>query len=198
MTRSFLVTLFVSMTALLSAQSRSLYIEDLTWMEVRDLVASGKTTAIVYSGSIEQNGPHMALGKHLFLAHYIAGKIAEELGDALVYPTIPFAPTGDPIPEDRSHGLSRERVAFLRGLPGSRASGRAFRHRRRVQGGLPHGGPRRRAVGAGARGKRTRAGVELQGRSRTVRSGPLLQRKRADAQLPHREGDRCRPARGHR
>jgi creatinine amidohydrolase len=95
--RSFLVTLFVSMAALSSAQSRSLYIEDLTWMEVRDLVQSGKTTAIVYSGSIEQNGPHMALGKHLFLAHYIAGKIAEELGDALVYPTIPFAPTGDPI-----------------------------------------------------------------------------------------------------
>lgn len=97
MLRVILAILFLSATTLGEAQSRSLYIEDLTWMEVRDLVASGKTTAIIYSGSIEQNGPHMALGKHLFLAHYIAGKIAEELGDALVYPTIPFAPTGDPI-----------------------------------------------------------------------------------------------------
>ncbi|MBZ5606343.1 MAG: creatininase family protein, partial [Acidobacteriia bacterium] len=46
---------------------------------------------------IEQNGPGMALGKHLFLAHYIAQRIAEELGNALVYPTMPFTPTGDPV-----------------------------------------------------------------------------------------------------
>jgi creatinine amidohydrolase/Fe(II)-dependent formamide hydrolase-like protein len=73
-----------------------LLIEDLTWTEVRDAIASGKTTAIYYAGSIEQNGPGMALGKHLFIAHYTAQRIAEELGNALVYPTMPFAPTGDP------------------------------------------------------------------------------------------------------
>jgi creatinine amidohydrolase len=79
------------------AQDRSLLIEDLTWTEVRDAVAGGNTTAIYYAGSIEQNGPGLALGKHLFLAHYIAQRIAERLGNALVYPTMPFAPTGDPI-----------------------------------------------------------------------------------------------------
>jgi creatinine amidohydrolase/Fe(II)-dependent formamide hydrolase-like protein len=82
--------------AALSAQSKSVLIEDLTWTEVRDAIAAGKTTAIYYAGSIEQNGPGMALGKHLFIAHYTAQRIAEELGDALVYPTMPFAPTGDP------------------------------------------------------------------------------------------------------
>jgi creatinine amidohydrolase/Fe(II)-dependent formamide hydrolase-like protein len=79
------------------AQSSSVFIEDLTWTEVRDAIAAGKTTAIYYAGSIEQNGPGMALGKHLFLAHYIAGQIAQQLGDALVYPTMPFAPVGDPL-----------------------------------------------------------------------------------------------------
>ncbi|HEY6289255.1 MAG TPA: creatininase family protein [Nitrospiraceae bacterium] len=77
------------------ARAQSVYIEDLTWPEVRDAIAAGKTTAIIYSGSTEQNGPHLALGKHNFIAHYVAGRIAEELGDALVYPTMPFAPTGD-------------------------------------------------------------------------------------------------------
>jgi creatinine amidohydrolase len=83
----------ISATAI--AESRSVYIEDLTWPEVRDAIAAGKTGAIIYAGSTEQNGPHMALGKHNFVAHYAAGRIAKELGDALVYPTLPFAPTGD-------------------------------------------------------------------------------------------------------
>lgn len=75
----------------------SVFIEDLTSPEVRDAIAAGLATAIIYAGSTEQNGPHMALGKHNFIAHYVAGRIAEELGDALVYPTLPFAPAGDPL-----------------------------------------------------------------------------------------------------
>jgi len=83
--------------SLVVAQSTSVFIEDLTWTEVRDAIAAGKTTAIYYAGSTEQNGPGLALGKHNFIAHYIAQRIAEELGNALVYPTMPYAPTGDPI-----------------------------------------------------------------------------------------------------
>ena len=79
------------------AQSKSVLIEDLTWMEVRDAIAGGKTTAVYYAASIEQNGPGLALGKHLFIAHYAAQRIAEELGNALVYPTMPYAIAGDPI-----------------------------------------------------------------------------------------------------
>lgn len=79
------------------AQSKSVLIEDLTWTEVRDAIAAGKTTAIYYAASTEQNGPGLALGKHIFIAHYAAQRIAEELGNALVYPTMPYAPAGDPI-----------------------------------------------------------------------------------------------------
>ena len=77
------------------AQATSLFIEDLTWPEIRQGIASGKTTAILYIGSTEQNGPHMATGKHNFVAHYVAGLVASKLGNALVYPTLPFAITGD-------------------------------------------------------------------------------------------------------
>jgi creatinine amidohydrolase len=89
-------TLFLMLISpALRAQTSSLLIEDMTWTEVRDAIAAGKTTAIYYAASTEQNGPGMALGKHVFIAHYLGAKIAAELGNALVYPTMPFAPTGD-------------------------------------------------------------------------------------------------------
>jgi creatinine amidohydrolase len=79
----------------IAASKNSLLIEDMTWTDVRDAIAAGKTTAIYYAASIEQNGPGVALGKHAFIAHYLSQKIASQLGNALVYPTMPFAPTGD-------------------------------------------------------------------------------------------------------
>ena len=78
-----------------TAQPRPVWIDDLTWVEVRDAIASGKTTALIFFGSSEQNGPHMAIGKHNFIARYCAEQIAGKLGDALVYPVIPLAITGD-------------------------------------------------------------------------------------------------------
>jgi creatinine amidohydrolase/Fe(II)-dependent formamide hydrolase-like protein len=102
--REALVAVLTAANAVLLPQSsaaqgehRPVLIEDMTWTEVRDAIAGGRTTAIIYVGSTEQNGPHMALGKHNFIAHYVAQRIAEELGDALVYPTLPFAPAGDPV-----------------------------------------------------------------------------------------------------
>ena len=79
------------------AQSSSVWIDDHTWPEVRDAIAAGKRTAIIYTGSSEQNGPHMVIGKHNFIAHALAQRIAEELGDALVYSTLPYAVAGNPI-----------------------------------------------------------------------------------------------------
>ena len=92
---SFTFAAFVSVTPAFA--QRSVYIEDLTWPEVQQAIKSGKTSAIIYAGSTEQNGPHMAIGKHNFIARWVAGAIAIKLGDALVYPTLPFAPTGDAV-----------------------------------------------------------------------------------------------------
>jgi creatinine amidohydrolase/Fe(II)-dependent formamide hydrolase-like protein len=39
----------------------------------------------------------MVIGKHNFIAHALAQRIAEELDDALVYPTLPYAVTGNAV-----------------------------------------------------------------------------------------------------
>ena len=78
-----------------AAQQRTVFIEDMTWTEVREAIRGGVTTAIYYAGSTEQNGPHMVLGKHNHIARHVAARIAQVLGDALVFPVLPYAPTGD-------------------------------------------------------------------------------------------------------
>ena len=42
----------------------SVFIEELTWLEVRDALRAGKSTAIIATGGIEMNGPYLATGKH--------------------------------------------------------------------------------------------------------------------------------------
>ncbi|MEO5671199.1 MAG: creatininase family protein, partial [Ramlibacter sp.] len=46
------------------AGAASLQLDDLTWTEVRDALRAGTTTVILPVGGTEQNGAHMALGKH--------------------------------------------------------------------------------------------------------------------------------------
>ena len=72
----------------------SVFIEDLTWTELRDQLAAGKTIAIVPIGGTEQNGPHMAIGKHNLRVKLLAGKIAAALGTALVAPVLSYVPEG--------------------------------------------------------------------------------------------------------
>jgi creatinine amidohydrolase/Fe(II)-dependent formamide hydrolase-like protein len=72
----------------------SVFIDDLTWTELRDAVASGRTTVIVPIGGTEQNGPLMALGKHNVRVRALSEKIARALGNALVAPVIAYVPEG--------------------------------------------------------------------------------------------------------
>ena len=73
----------------------SVLMDEMTMTEVRDAIAAGKTTALLYSASIEASGPHIALGKHLYKVRHLGERIARELGTALVAPVMPFAPTSD-------------------------------------------------------------------------------------------------------
>lgn len=77
------------------AAEATVFLEEMTWTEVRDAVAAGRTTVIVPVGGTEQSGPHMALGKHNVRAHVLAGRIAQELGNALVAPVVAYVPEGD-------------------------------------------------------------------------------------------------------
>jgi creatinine amidohydrolase/Fe(II)-dependent formamide hydrolase-like protein len=76
----------------------ALEMADMTWPEVRGAVERGMTVAIVPSGGIEQNGPHMVLGKHDYIVRNAAARIARELGNALVAPVISYVPEGDYAP----------------------------------------------------------------------------------------------------
>src|SRR5262245_62516498 len=72
----------------------SVFLEDLTWTELRDLVQAGKTTIIVPVGGTEQNGPHMAIGKHNARVRVLSDRIARGLGNALVAPVVAYVPGG--------------------------------------------------------------------------------------------------------
>lgn len=73
----------------------TVFIEDMTWMEVRDALRSGKDTAIVATGGVEQCGPYLVTGKHNVILRATTEAIARKLGDALVAPIVPFVPEGD-------------------------------------------------------------------------------------------------------
>ncbi len=72
----------------------TVFIEEMTWLDVRDAIADGTTTAIVATGGVEQNGPYVASGKHNFVLQATTDAIARELGNALVAPIIKFVPEG--------------------------------------------------------------------------------------------------------
>jgi creatinine amidohydrolase/Fe(II)-dependent formamide hydrolase-like protein len=72
----------------------TVFLEELTWTEVRDAIRAGKTTIIIPAGGTEQNGPHMALGKHNTRVKLLSERVARTLGNALVAPVIAYVPEG--------------------------------------------------------------------------------------------------------
>jgi 4-carboxymuconolactone decarboxylase len=64
---------------------RSVFFADYSQEEIAAVVAAGKTT-LIYSG-----GSSMAVANHVEVARYVARRVAEELGNALVLPVTPDA-----------------------------------------------------------------------------------------------------------
>jgi creatinine amidohydrolase len=83
----------------------TVWMEEMTWMDVRDAVKGGKTTVIVSTGGIEPNGPWLALGKHNYVLRANCDAIARKLGNALCAPIVPFVPEGSIEPKS-SHMLT--------------------------------------------------------------------------------------------
>ena len=75
-------------------ETASVFLEELTWTELRDEVAAGKTTIVVPIGGTEQNGPAMALGKHNVRVKALSQRIALALGNAIVAPVLAYVPEG--------------------------------------------------------------------------------------------------------
>ena len=72
----------------------TVWLEEMTWMDVRDALKAGKTTIIISTGGIEPNGPWLALGKHNYVLKANCDAIARKLGNALCAPIVPFVPEG--------------------------------------------------------------------------------------------------------
>ncbi len=72
----------------------TVWIEEMTWMDVRDAMAAGRKTIIISTGGIEPNGPWLALGKHNYVLRANCDAIARTLGNALCAPIVPFVPEG--------------------------------------------------------------------------------------------------------
>ena len=77
-----------------TAATPRVHMEEMTAPEFRDRVAAGATTVLVPIGGTEQNGPQMALGKHNVRVRALAGRIAEQLGNAVVAPVLAYVPEG--------------------------------------------------------------------------------------------------------
>lgn len=72
------------------AAADSVWIEELTYLEVRDALKAGKTTALILAGSTEQNGPYLPGAKHQYVLRQTGEAIARKLGNALVAPIVPI------------------------------------------------------------------------------------------------------------
>jgi hypothetical protein len=74
------------------AAADEVWMEEMTVVEIRDAIAAGKTTAIIMTGGVEQNGPYLPTGKHNFVLSAMGGPIARRLKNALIAPIITVEP----------------------------------------------------------------------------------------------------------
>jgi len=82
--------------------------EMMTWPEVRDALAAGKTTALIYTGGVEQRGPQNVNGGHNLMAHAIVKAIAQRLGNAIAMPVLPLTPNNASAEFPGTIGLTNE------------------------------------------------------------------------------------------
>ncbi len=81
-------------SALVRAAPASVFLEELTTQQVSAALQQGTRTIIIPVGGTEQSGPHLTLGKHNVRVRLLAGKVAQQLGDALVAPVLAYVPEG--------------------------------------------------------------------------------------------------------
>jgi creatinine amidohydrolase/Fe(II)-dependent formamide hydrolase-like protein len=89
------LTALLAVAALAAPGPATVELEALTSTELQQRIAAGTRTVLLPIGGTEQNGAHMALGKHNVRARLLAERIALALGDAVVAPVLAYVPEGD-------------------------------------------------------------------------------------------------------
>lgn len=72
----------------------TVWLEEMTWMDIRDAIKAGKKTVIIPTGGMEPNGPWLVTGKHNYVLHTNCEAIARKMGNALCAPIVKFVPEG--------------------------------------------------------------------------------------------------------
>jgi creatinine amidohydrolase len=94
----WLTLLCLQTTAFGQGGPKSVYLEELTTAEVAAMVKNSPSVVIIPVGGTEQNGPHMAIGKHNVRVKVLAGRIAQQLTVAnlptIVAPVVSYVPEG--------------------------------------------------------------------------------------------------------
>jgi creatinine amidohydrolase/Fe(II)-dependent formamide hydrolase-like protein len=85
-------SLMVQPSAAASGARDRVEFELMTWPEVKDALAAGKTTALIYTGGVEQRGPQNVNGGHNIMGRAIVREIALRLGNAIAMPVLPLTP----------------------------------------------------------------------------------------------------------
>ncbi len=75
-------------------EANTVWLGEMTWMDIRDALAAGKTTAIIATGGMEPNGPWLVTGKHNYALEANCQAIARNLGNALCAPIVKWVPEG--------------------------------------------------------------------------------------------------------
>jgi creatinine amidohydrolase len=89
--------LLLALTASLASAQRppdTVFLEELTWDELKMLIGAGKTSVIIATAGTEQKGPHMVMGEHKYVLEHTTEKIARAVGNTIVAPIITYVPEG--------------------------------------------------------------------------------------------------------
>jgi creatinine amidohydrolase/Fe(II)-dependent formamide hydrolase-like protein len=87
--------------------------ELMTWVEVKEALAAGKTTALIYTGGTEQRGPQNVNGGHNLMGRETVKTIALKLGNAIAMPVLPYTPNNASAQLPGTIGLTNELLAAV-------------------------------------------------------------------------------------
>jgi creatinine amidohydrolase/Fe(II)-dependent formamide hydrolase-like protein len=87
--------------------------ERMTWPEVKTALAAGRTTALIYTGGVEERGPQNANGGHNLMAYATVKAIAEKLGNAIFMPVLPYTPNNAKADMPGTLGITGELLGAL-------------------------------------------------------------------------------------
>src|SRR5579872_4231990 len=102
-----------SIAARRTAVSQQVEFERMTWVEVKAALAAGRTTALIYTGGVEQRGPQNANGGHNLMAYATVKAIAEKLGNAIFMPVLPYTPNEADAKIPGTIGITDELLAAM-------------------------------------------------------------------------------------